>query len=305
VLERVNTFTGIAYKDDPAILGWELANEPRAPEAGAAVLDGWIAEMSAHLKSIDPDHLVSTGSEGFYGPSESARNPSSWMSREGVDFLAQHAHATIDFASLHAYPDHWTISAGVAASWVRDHLEDARQLLEKPVLLGEFGKKAPLAARNDFFGACYDAVADAQAPGRSSAGLLPWILYHDAYSDYDGFGIYYPRHAETVDLIREGNARIATATGPAAVFLRADANCDGVADLSDAVRTLLVLFAGAGPFCCEPAADANGDGAVSIADAVFGLAHIFSGGAAPPEPFPACGAAAGEDAASGQNTGCP
>lgn len=31
VLNRVNTFNNITYKDDPTIFAWELMNEPRCP----------------------------------------------------------------------------------------------------------------------------------------------------------------------------------------------------------------------------------------------------------------------------------
>ncbi|HID24699.1 MAG TPA: hypothetical protein EYP14_20190, partial [Planctomycetaceae bacterium] len=67
VLNRVNTYTGIAYKDDPTIFAWELANEPRAEgDLSGNILQGWIEEMAAYVKSIDPKHMVTTGVEGFY-----------------------------------------------------------------------------------------------------------------------------------------------------------------------------------------------------------------------------------------------
>ncbi|MBI4605364.1 MAG: PKD domain-containing protein, partial [Planctomycetes bacterium] len=74
------------------------------------------------------------------------------------------------------------------------------------------------------------------------------------------------------------------------VFRRGDANGDGRFDLSDAVRTLEVLFAGRGTLDCEDAADANDDGAVNVSDPIFSLSHLFTGGEAPPFPGAvACG----------------
>jgi len=73
-------------------------------------------------------------------------------------------------------------------------------------------------------------------------------------------------------------------------FRRADANGDGARDVSDAVGTLLFLFAGTPPALdCDDAADANDDGAVDIADPVLALAHLFLGGPPPPAPSGDCG----------------
>ncbi len=54
VLERVNTRTGVAYKDDPTILAWETGNELHCPHS-------WTAEIAAFIKEIDPNHLVIDG----------------------------------------------------------------------------------------------------------------------------------------------------------------------------------------------------------------------------------------------------
>jgi hypothetical protein len=53
VLTRTNTITGVAYRDDKAMLAWQFGNEMHsAPTA-------WLAEMAAFIKALDPNHLVS------------------------------------------------------------------------------------------------------------------------------------------------------------------------------------------------------------------------------------------------------
>ena len=53
LLDRINTITGRPYKEEPAILAWELANEPRCPDVkdGEELLISWIWEMSTLIRS--------------------------------------------------------------------------------------------------------------------------------------------------------------------------------------------------------------------------------------------------------------
>ncbi|TKF54667.1 hypothetical protein FCV60_08885 [Vibrio sp. F13] len=76
LLNRVNTVSGVAYKDDPAILGWETGNELMD------VPDAWTAEMAAYIKSIDSKHLVIDGQYGTISTA-SAMDPN-------IDMLTNH-----------------------------------------------------------------------------------------------------------------------------------------------------------------------------------------------------------------------
>jgi mannan endo-1,4-beta-mannosidase len=58
VLTHVNTITGVPYKDDPTILGWETGNEISPPST-------WTDTISTYIKSIDPNHLVIDGTHGI------------------------------------------------------------------------------------------------------------------------------------------------------------------------------------------------------------------------------------------------
>jgi len=84
VITHTNTVTKKRYIDDPTIMAWELANEPRPmrPTANDAYFK-WIIDSAAYIKSLDPNHLVTTGSEGWIGTvdKESGANPRLEMAR--------------------------------------------------------------------------------------------------------------------------------------------------------------------------------------------------------------------------------
>ena len=55
IVDRVNSYTGIPYKDDPTILGWMDCNACGA--ATAAATDAWVSTISSFVKGLDPRHL--------------------------------------------------------------------------------------------------------------------------------------------------------------------------------------------------------------------------------------------------------
>ena len=77
VVGRTNSITGRRYADDPAIMrGSSPTNRDRAagPEAVQRHMPAylaWIDGTARLIKSIDPNHMVSTGSEGTQGCVES------------------------------------------------------------------------------------------------------------------------------------------------------------------------------------------------------------------------------------------
>lgn len=71
------------------------------------ILQKWISEMASYTKSIDSNHLVEAGLEGFYGNSDTQKNPNFQV---GTDFIANNQIPEIDFATVHSYPDQWYLS---------------------------------------------------------------------------------------------------------------------------------------------------------------------------------------------------
>ena len=74
-----------------------------------------------------------------------------------------------------------------------------------------------------------------------------------------------------------------------ASFLRGDLNADYVVDLSDPIRSLLILFRSDPMPYCEDAADANDDGSFDVADPIATLRSLFLNAGPLPSPSEAAG----------------
>jgi mannan endo-1,4-beta-mannosidase len=179
LLNHVNPYNGVAYKDDPTIMLWELANEPRCTGSGTsgggyptqscttATIISWIRDVAPYVKGIDRHHLVSVGDEGFYC------NPSStnWIENcsQGVDTIAFAQSPGIDAMGFHLYPEGWGQTTVWADNYVTQHIADARRL-EKPAYLGEFGLLSG-NTRNGVYKAWTDLILT-----HHGAGGLFWDL---------------------------------------------------------------------------------------------------------------------------------
>nr|XP_043612129.1 mannan endo-1,4-beta-mannosidase 6-like [Erigeron canadensis] len=225
VLNRVNTITNIAYKDDPTIFAWELINEPRCPsDPSGDTLQEWIEEMAVYVKSIDPKHLVEIGLEGFYGPSTPNKvqyNPDDSFQQVGTDFIRNHQVLAVDFASVHMYADSW-ISERISEthikfikSWMQSHIDDAEKYLGIPVIFSEFGVSKKDRGYNTLFqnnliSTVYNILLDSARKGGSGGGSLLWQIFPDGteYMD-DGYAINLSESPSTSDIILQHSTRLA------------------------------------------------------------------------------------------------
>lgn len=161
LLTRVNARTGVAYRDDPAILGWETGNELDAPPQ-------WTSRIAKFIKSLDANHLVIDGYSLHGVREESLADPN------------------IDVVTTHHYPN---VGRGDYVEPIRAAREKCRG--RKPYFVGEFGFIPP-----DEFAAVYDEVIQ-----NGTSGALLWSLrYHHRaggfywHSESSGPGVYRAYH---------------------------------------------------------------------------------------------------------------
>jgi mannan endo-1,4-beta-mannosidase len=216
LVARTNPYTALKYRDDPAIFSWELGNEPRRyPQS-------WIDGTASYIKSLDPHHMVTTGSEG--APPEEPTQ----------DFVKTHGGPDIDYVTIHIWPQNWgwfdpqnpskyKSAEAKAIAYFQKHAKEAAAL-RKPLVLEEFGlardwepvhdnynPASPTTYKDLFYAALYKQVEDSIAAGGPAAGDnfwawagkarpgLPWV--GDPPHEPSGWYSVYDTDASTLAII--------------------------------------------------------------------------------------------------------
>jgi mannan endo-1,4-beta-mannosidase len=183
-------------------MAWELANEPRPGEregeddAVFAAFLTWIEETSAYIHTLDPHHLVTTGSEGNMGCLNTDEN-----------FRRVHAVPTIDYTVFHLWPNNWgwyrrddfAATIGLTLEKARDyatrHLAVA-DALNKPVVLEEFGLdrdaglgvECATTSRDKLFAELLGMIETSAARGGAAAGSSFWLWGGEGRPPHTGAG---------------------------------------------------------------------------------------------------------------------
>lgn len=237
LVTRRNTENGRLYDEDPTIMSWQLANEPRPGannpkgEQNLPAYYRWIDETAAFIHSLDTNHLVSSGSEGIVA--------FRWSEE---CYLEAHSSKQINYLTVHVWPKNWgwfdperyeeTLpeSEENARAYLLTHMSLARQL-GRPIVLEEFGLArdsgvcapgSPVTGRNRYFSMLLTLVEDSARAGNPFAGWNVWAWGGEAraiHSDYlwcpgdpftgdppqepQGFNSVFTADYETLAIIRE------------------------------------------------------------------------------------------------------
>lgn len=180
---RRNTVTGLFYRDDPTIFGWELMNEAQVITGRWTERRAWIAEMSAYLKSLDPNHLIAPGDWGYRSAAERR------------EWLADHNMPTIDYCDVHNYPRDDHDSFVDSPTDLKEFIENraaAAFSIGKPLVFGEFGMGLDGhngSSQIEWFKAFLDGNLRA-----GSAGAMFWVVTPDPRR---GYGVTYATPRDT------------------------------------------------------------------------------------------------------------
>lgn len=161
---RRNSFSGLLYRDDPAILGWELCEGVTPLGAAAGAFERWVAQTAALVKRLDPLHLVAVGGAGlgrdFHAKEAQAQLSTAWADAN-VDVVTAEVwpqawgwHDSKQEGSVQQQQDAVHEAVGKAAAYLGTHVQLSGDL-GKPLILTAFSlgrdPKMGTSQRDTFF----------------------------------------------------------------------------------------------------------------------------------------------------------
>lgn len=158
------------YRDNPTIAFWQLMNEAQTTPAlgsgacsvdAAALLKGWADDVSAAIKSIDANHLVSLGTIG------SGQCGAVWTEYQWI-----HSGPNIDLCEYHDYGNPLAAMPGDQWNGLLTRIQQCAEL-GKPIFVGELGMTAAEVGTIDARAAAVAAKLAAQLSAGVS-GVLVW-----------------------------------------------------------------------------------------------------------------------------------
>ena len=184
IIGRTNRYTHRRYVDDPAIMSWQIGNEPRAfSKEALPAFEHWLAETSSLIRSLDSNHLISIGSEGSWG----CENDIACYERICAD-------KNVDYCNIHLWPynwswarqDHLVEDLGVSCQNTKEYIDqhlDVCARIKKPLVMEEFGYPrdgfsftpgSSTVGRDGYYQYVFGLVADNAEKGGYFAGCNFW-----------------------------------------------------------------------------------------------------------------------------------
>ncbi len=187
IINRKNVYTKKLYKNDPAVMTWQLANEPRPSTAGdplesIKIFSKWVDETAGYIHSLAPNQLVSTGGEGSKG------------TLNDLDYTLQAQDSKhIDYMTFHMWPKNWgwykaekpeMFESALANTkkYIDEHVDLAIKL-NKPTVVEEFGFVRddekfstidPTTARDKYYEFILKMLKKSADAGKPLAGMNFW-----------------------------------------------------------------------------------------------------------------------------------
>lgn len=207
IISRTNSLTGVKYTEDPTIMSWQIGNEPRAfSDEGKPAFQKWLTEVASQIKSLDPNHLVSVGSEGKHGCEQDM----------GL-YTNIHKDEHIDYLTFHVWPYNWGwVSEETLAENIEQAMANTEEYMEmhlnladslrKPAVMEEFGfprdgmtfsKESSTKIRDIYYKFVFEKVKSAKHNNGTLAGCNFWAwgghanlpkdhIYWEVGDDYTG-----------------------------------------------------------------------------------------------------------------------